>query len=42
MGDFEGIDSFRAFLEMVLQAFPDNQIDLKELPATDKWSLFTI
>ena len=30
MGDFEGIDSFRTFLEMVLQAFPDNQIDLKE------------
>ena len=30
MGDFEGIDSFRTFMETMLQGFPDNQIDLKE------------
>ena len=30
MGDFEGIDAFRTFLETVLEAFPDNRIDLEE------------
>lgn len=30
MGDFEGIDGFHNFLEMTLEAFPDNQINVKE------------
>ena len=30
MGDFEGIDEFGTFLEMTLEAFPDNQIDIQE------------
>ncbi len=40
MGDFEGIDGFHTFLEMVLEAFPDNQIDLKEATGDDRMVAF--